>query len=269
MTEGPDLADVPTSPPRPARRSMSFLMLAGILAIIGTLAGAYYFAMRPVILRIAVGPANSDDVKLVQALTQGFTQSHGHIRLRPVQTDGAAASAQALAAGKVDLAIVRGDLDVPKNAQAVATLRKNVAVLWVPPVAKAKGRKAGPKITRIAQLAGRRVGVVGRTPANVNLLKVILQQYGIDPAKVEISQYPAGEIADAIKTRRRMPISPPARSTARSPRTRSPPRPTTAARRPSWRSIAPRRLRKTIRITRPPTFPPAPLAGRPTGRTVR
>jgi TRAP transporter TAXI family solute receptor len=202
MTEGPDLADVPTSPPRPARRSMSFLMLAGILAIIGTLAGAYYFAMRPVVLRIAVGPANSDDLKLVQALTQGFTQSHGHIRLRPVQTDGAAASAQALAAGKVDLAIVRGDLDVPKNAQAVATLRKNVVVLWVPPVAKAKGKKAGPKITKITQLAGRRVGVVGRTPANINLLKIILQQYGVDPAKVDIVQYPASEIADAIKNQK-------------------------------------------------------------------
>ena len=162
---------------------MTFVMLAGILAIIGTVAAIYYFAMRPEILRIAVGPANSDDVKVVQALTQGFTQSHGHIRLRPVQTDGAAASAQALADGKVDLAIIRGDLDVPKNAQAVATLRKNVVVLWVPPVAKAKGKKAGPKITKITQLAGRRVGVVGRTPANINLLKVILQQYGVDPGQ--------------------------------------------------------------------------------------
>jgi TRAP transporter TAXI family solute receptor len=200
MTEGADLEQLPTS--RPGPRPMAFVMLAGILAIIGTLAAAYYFAMRPEILRIAVGPANSDDVKLIHALSQGFTQSHGHIRLRPVQTDGAAASAQALANGKVDLAIIRGDLDVPKNAQAVATLRKNVAVLWVPAVAKGKGRKAGPKITKIAQLAGRRVGVVGRTPANVNLLKVILQQYGIDPAKVEIVQYPAAEIADAIKSQK-------------------------------------------------------------------
>jgi len=198
MTEGPDLEQVPIS--RPGPRQMTFVMLAGNLAIIGTLAAGYYFAMRPEILRIAVGPANSDDVKLVHALSQGFTQSHSHIRLRPVQTDGAVASAQALANGKVDLAIIRGDLDVPKNAQAVATLRKNVAVLWVPPAAK--GKKAGPKITKIAQLAGRRVGVIGRTPANVNLLKVILQQYGIDPAKVEISQYPASEIAEAIKSQK-------------------------------------------------------------------
>jgi hypothetical protein len=80
----------------------------------------------------------------------------------------------------------------------VATLRKNIAVLWVPPAVKGKGKKAGPKITKIPQLAGRRIGVVGRTPANISLLKVILQQYGVDPNKVEIVQFPAGEVADAI-----------------------------------------------------------------------
>lgn len=177
-----------------------FIMLAGVLAIVGTLAGGYYFAMRPVTLRIAVGPANSDDLRVVQALTQAFAQAHSHIRLRPIQTDGAAASAQTLGDGKADLAIIRGDLNVPKNAQAVATLRKNVAVLWVPPAVK--GKKAGPKITRIAQLSGRRVGVVGRTQANVDLLKVILQQYGVDPGKVEVVQFPTSEAADAIRSQK-------------------------------------------------------------------
>jgi TRAP transporter TAXI family solute receptor len=204
MTGGLDLVGPPAEPaqpsPRPAQRSMMFVMLAGVLAVIGTVAGAYYFAMRPVTLRIAVGPPNSDDVRVVQALTQAFAQTHGYVRLRPLQTDGAAASAQALSDGKADLAIIRGDLEVPKNAQAVATLRKNVAVLWVPP--RAKGKKSGPKITKIPQLAGRRIGVVGRTPANVNLLKVILQQYGVDPNKVEIVQFAAGEAADAIRNQK-------------------------------------------------------------------
>jgi len=203
MTGGLDLAGPPAPPsPRSAKRPMMFVTLAGILALIGALAGVYYFAMRPEILRIAVGPANSDDVRVVQALTQAFTQARGHVRLRPVQTDGASASAQALAEGKADLAIIRGDLEVPKNAQAVATLRKNVAVLWVPPRVKGNAKKAGAKITKIAQLAGHRVGVVGRTPANVNLLKVILQQYGVDPAKVEIVQFPASEAVDAIRNQK-------------------------------------------------------------------
>jgi TRAP transporter TAXI family solute receptor len=202
MTGGLDLVG-PTAPsPRASQSRAMFVTLAGVLAVIGALAGAYYFAMRPVTLRIAVGPANSDDLKVVQALTQAFAHAQSHVRLRPQQTDGASASAQALADGKADLAIIRGDLDVPKNAQAVATLRKNVAVLWVPPATKAKGKKAGPKITKITQLAGRRVGVVGRTQANINLLKVILLQYGVDPAKVEVVQFPASEAADAIRNQK-------------------------------------------------------------------
>jgi TRAP transporter TAXI family solute receptor len=202
MTEGLDLVE-PTQPsPRSAKQKAMLITLAGILAVVGTLAGGYYFAMRPVTLRIAVGPTNSDDIKVVQALTQAFYHAHGQVRLHPMQTEGAAASAQALAEGKADLAIIRGDLEVPKNAQAVATLRKNVAVLWVPPAAKGKGKKAGSKITKIAQLSGHRVGVVGRTPANVNLLKVILQQYGVDPNKVDIVQFPAGESADAIRNQK-------------------------------------------------------------------
>jgi TRAP transporter TAXI family solute receptor len=199
IEDGPDVVG-PMAPPSPrsVQRKMMLITLAGTLALVGAVAGAYYFAMRPVTLRIAVGPPNSDDVKVVQTLTQSF--AHSHVRLKPAQTDGATASAAALGEGKADLAIIRGDLDVPKNAQAVATLRKNVAVLWVPPAVK--GKKAGPKITKIQQLAGRRIGVVGKTEANVNLLKVILRQYGVDTAKIEIVQFPANEAADAIRNQK-------------------------------------------------------------------
>src|SRR5262245_8638952 len=177
MTGGPDLAysTIPSPAPRSrAKRRVAFVSLAGLMAVLGIAAAAYYFAMRPVTLKVAVGPANSDDLKVVQTLVQAFNnQRNSQIKLRPLPTDGSVASAQALADGKAELAIIRGDLEVPKNAQAVATLRKNVAVLWVAPAAKAKGKKAPAKITKIAQLAGHRIGVIGRTEANVNLLKVI------------------------------------------------------------------------------------------------
>ncbi len=167
--------------------------LAGLLAVVGVVAGAYYFAMRPVTLRVAVGPSSSDDAKVIQALTQAFAREHDFVRLRPLPTESAAASASMLAEGKADLAVIRGDLELPKNAQAVATLRKNVAVLWVP---------SASDITKISQLAGRRIGVVGRTNANVNLLKVILQQYGMDAGKIDIAQYPSHEVAEAIRNQK-------------------------------------------------------------------
>jgi len=205
MTGGPDLVDsiVPAPSPRSAKRRLAFVSLAAVMAILGVTVGAYYFAMRPVTLKIAVGPSNSDDLKVVQTLVQAFNnQRNSQIRLRPLTTEGAGASAQALADGKADLAIIRGDLEVPKNAQAVATLRKNVAVLWAPPPARVKGKKAPPKITKITQLTGRRIGVIGRTPANVGLLKVILKQYNVDPNKVEIIQFPANEAAESIRNQK-------------------------------------------------------------------
>src|SRR4051794_18039642 len=202
MADGPDLIGAVAQPsPRSMKRKMMLITVAGALALVGAASGAYYFAMRPVTLRIAVGPPNSDDLKVVQTLTQSF--AHSPVRLRPLQTDGAVASAAALADGKADLAIIRGDLVVPKNAQAVATLRKNVAVLWVPPAPKpAKGKKADPGITKIQQLAGKRIAVVGRTDANVNLLKVILRQYGVDASKIEIAQFPATDSAEAIRNQK-------------------------------------------------------------------
>jgi TRAP transporter TAXI family solute receptor len=203
MESGREASAGPLAAPSPrpsARRSFALVVLAGILAIIGVITAGYYFAVRPVTLRIAVGPANSDDLKVVQALSQAFHTAHSQIRLRPIQTDGATASAQSIADGRADLAIVRGDLSVPKNAQAVATLRKNVAVLWVP--APMKGKKAAAKITKISQLAGHRIGVVGRTPANIDLLKVILAQYGVDASKVDVVQFPVTEAADAIRNQK-------------------------------------------------------------------
>ena len=74
MTEGFITGpSVPPSPRSATRRAM-LVTLAGVLAIIGALVAAYYFAVKPVTLKVAVGPVNSDDVKVVQMLTQAFGQ---------------------------------------------------------------------------------------------------------------------------------------------------------------------------------------------------
>ena len=199
--DGREDAPAPLSP-RSAKRKVMLITLAGTLALIGLVAGAYYFAMRPATLRIAVGPTNSDDVKVIQTMAQVFARQHESVRLRPVLTDSANASAAAIKDETADLAVVRGDLDIPKNAQAVATLRKNVVMLLVPspPAANPTSTQSGDtKITSISQLAGRRIGVIGRTQANVKLLEIILRQYGIEPDKVTIVQFAPPEISDAVR----------------------------------------------------------------------
>lgn len=54
-------------------------------------------------------------------------------------------------------------------------------------------------IKKIEQLAGKRIGVIGRTQANVNLLKIILTQSGVDADKVHVIQFTTTGFADAIK----------------------------------------------------------------------
>ena len=179
--------------PRSRKSKALLIVIAAVLATVAAVGGTTYYMTRAVHLRIAVGPPNSDDVKAIQSIAQMFSRDRSYVRLRPIVTEGANASAASLAAGTTDLAVVRGDLDLPKNAQAVASIRKNFAVLWVP------GTKRKGGITKIEQLAGKRVGVIGRTPANVNLLKVILTQSGVQPDSVQTVQFSTTGFADAIK----------------------------------------------------------------------
>jgi len=186
---------------RRKRKNYALLVLAAGLLLFGAAAGALYYAFRPVTLRIAVGPPGSDDQKLVQALAQTFTRDGSSVRLKPITTEGAAESIALLAAEKADLAIARGDLEMPANAESVAILRKNIVVLWAPSGLPAKGSKKqpDPKIKGIDDLAGHHVGVIGRTQANVTLLRVILTESGVNPDKVAITQFGTNQIADMTR----------------------------------------------------------------------
>jgi TRAP-type uncharacterized transport system substrate-binding protein len=169
---------------------------------------------------------------------------------------GPPAASAAIDSGQADLAVVRRDAGMPKDGQAVAILRKNVVVFIVPaavePPAPAKGKAAAKskaakakaakgkaaaktkakakaaddddddeaasanKIDKIGKLVGHRLGVIGRSPRNIDLLKVILRQYGIgsdqivmlsaddlkkpnEPGKIGVIQFDPNNVASAIK----------------------------------------------------------------------
>ena len=174
------------------------LLLAAGLLLFGIAAGALYYALRPVTLRIAVGPPGSDDQKLIQALAQSFARDGSAVRLFPITTGGAVESIALLAASKADLAVARADLDMPGDAETVAIVRKNVVVLWSPSGLPGKGSRKppAPKIKEIGDLAGHRVGVIGRTQANASLLNVILTESGVAPDKVEVKRFGTNQIAE-------------------------------------------------------------------------
>ena len=186
---------------RRKRTSYSLLILAAGIFLFGVAAGTLYLVLRPVTLRIAVGPPGSDDQKLVQALAQTFARDRSPVRLSPITTEGTTEAIALFATSKADLAVARGDLNLPANAEAVAIVRKNVVVLWAPSGLPPKGPKKppAPKIKAIDDLAGHRIGVIGRTQANVTFLRVILTESGVNPDKVAVTQFAANQISELAR----------------------------------------------------------------------
>ena len=178
-----------------------FLVLAAGLLLFAAVVGGFLLALRPATLRIAVGPAGSNDQILIQALAEKFARDNSSVRLIVISTAGPVESIAALRGHKADLAVARDDEEMPDGAESVAILRKNVVVLWAPP---RKGPNKGSKkdkaqIKGIDNLAGRRVGVVGRTEINVKLLRVILKESGVDPDKVTVAQFSIDQTAEMLR----------------------------------------------------------------------
>jgi TRAP-type uncharacterized transport system substrate-binding protein len=207
--------------------------VAAVLLCAGVVAVAFHYSALPTQLKIAVGPANSEDLRVIQAVTQHLARERASVRLRLIVKDGGTReTAAAIDSGEVDLAVVRRDVGMPKEGRVVAVLRKNIAVLIVPPAQPAKaaagnGRKAmakrpaakpakPEKIEKIENLLGKRVGIIGRSQSNVDLLKAILRQYNIpsdkvtilssdaelrpnDPDKVSVVQFDPNSVSSAIR----------------------------------------------------------------------
>src|SRR6476659_4941734 len=189
------------SRPRRKRTNYALLILAAGIFLFGVAAGTLYYVLRPVTLKIAVGPQGSDDQKLIQALAQTLVRDGSLVRLSVLTTEGASESIALLASSKAELAVARGDLNLPANATSVAILRKNVVVLWAPSGLPAKGSKRPPtpKIKSIDDLEGHRIGVIGKTQANVTLLRVILTESGINADKVPVTQFATNQLNEMAR----------------------------------------------------------------------
>jgi TRAP-type uncharacterized transport system substrate-binding protein len=190
----------------------TWLITLGVLLLFGSLIGAaLYFESQPTTLRIAVGPANGEDAKLVQAIAQQLTHDRAALRLRPVLKDNSADSAAALDADQADLAVIRRDRGYPQQGLAVAVLRENVVLMMVPAVGSlatggtpAKGAKTAKpakakKIEKVEQIAGHTIGVIGRSGANTDLLNLVLKQYEIPADKVKVVSLDPDDIAGALR----------------------------------------------------------------------
>jgi TRAP transporter TAXI family solute receptor len=168
----------------------------GTLVVIGGVWAAFYFTAESDHMRIAAGPT---DAKFVEALSDQIAQGRHNLHLKFVPTTGPQETAAAIKDGKADLAILPSPADDSMKWPVVAILRQNVMALIVPAPASGKKGKKSAKVEKIDQLAGRRVGVVTGNEASPDLLRTVLDHYGVAAAKVTVSEIDPKNIADAIK----------------------------------------------------------------------
>jgi hypothetical protein len=75
MSSSDDTNETSDAARRRRRRSNTLLLVLAVgFLIFGAAAGALYYALQPVTLRIAVGPPGSDDHKVIQATAGAFAR---------------------------------------------------------------------------------------------------------------------------------------------------------------------------------------------------
>ena len=168
---------------------LRFFLLVGI-AVFAAGAGllAYRYYTRPATLAVAVGSIDGEAAKAMSAIASELVSTNAPVRLKVIDSGTALEAANAFSAGKVDLAVVRGDVGDLSQAQAVVVVSHVVVLIIAPP---------GSSIDGIDGLKGRTVGVVGGV-ANAKIVDVLTREYDLASAKVTFKNLALTDVRPAI-----------------------------------------------------------------------
>ncbi len=171
-----------------------FLWVPAAVLAAAVLVWALRFVVQPTVLRVAVGPEGSVDVKIISELANQLARDESRgLRLTLVTTKDAKASAAELDAGRADLAVVRSDVAMSETGLTVAILHRNDVIFVAP---------HGSAIHRITDLETKRLGILRSTAENSHLLAELLSEYGIDIGAVtQVPLEPDGVTAAILERR--------------------------------------------------------------------
>ena len=155
-----------------------WLRLVLLVGVVCLAAGAsflvYRYYTRPVTLSVAVGSIDGEAANAMSAIASRLVATNAAVRLKVIDSGTALEAAKAFSAGKVDLAVVRGDVGDLSQAQAVVIVSHVVALIVAPP---------GSTIDSMDKLKGRRVGVIAGD-VNAKIVDMLSREYGLDRASV-------------------------------------------------------------------------------------
>ncbi len=153
---------------RPFERAESWLL--GLTLLFAVAAAIFYFS-RATVLIVGVAPSGGTEPGLLRAYAETSLTRRTGIKLETLSLGGVRESAEALAAGKVDLAVVRPDVRMPGNGLTLAVLRELAVFLVV--------REGGP-VSTLKDLGGKRVGMVADRVADRPLVATLLDHFGLE-----------------------------------------------------------------------------------------
>jgi len=171
---------------------LRFSLLIGV-AVFAAGAGllAYRYYTRPATLTVAVGSIDGEAAKAMSAMAGEFVSTNAPVRLKVIDSGTALEAANAFSAGKVDLAVVRGDVGDLSQAQAVVVVSHMVVLIIAPP---------GSSIDSIDNLKGRAVGVVGGA-ANAKIVDALTKEYDLASAKVAFKNLALTDVRQAVQSK--------------------------------------------------------------------
>jgi TRAP-type uncharacterized transport system substrate-binding protein len=168
------------------------VLLVGVLILaIGASLFAYRYFTHPVTLTVAVGSIDGEAAKAISAMANEFASTNAPVRLKVVDSGTALEAADAFSSGKVDLAVVRGDVGDLSQAQAVVIVSHMVVLIIAPP---------GSSIDSMENLKGRTVGVVGGA-TNSKIVDVLTKEYDLVRAKVVFKDIALADVRQAIQSK--------------------------------------------------------------------
>ena len=172
-----------------------WLRATSLLGVVVFCAGAallgYRWFNHPVTLTVAAGSADGEAARAMSAIASQLVADGAPVRLKVVDTGNAVESAKSFAAGKVDLAVVRGDVGDLSQAQAIVVLTHVTVLLIAPP---------GSSIDSIEKLSGRTVGVLGGD-ANERIVEVLNRTYDLARNRVTFKTLDLPDARRAVQSK--------------------------------------------------------------------
>jgi len=167
------------------------LVLTVVAIALGAGAYAYRYASRPTTVSVAIGSADGDVNKILQAIASRVASANAPVRLKVIDKGTAREAAKAFSAGEADLAIVRADAPGLSSARTLLLVTHGVVLIVVPP---------GSPATSIADLKGKTVGVLGGE-ANHRLKNVLTKEFDLGRLNVQFRDLDVTEFQQALASK--------------------------------------------------------------------